>query len=108
MGVVQTFVHQVAPPCKCAIVGEYMFTFVTTKYVYLLSKYRSILYSNKRIHILNPLNELYQSIQVSMQSEQLWKMTKVPICERLIYITMVNPVIYLVTTLHFFAHLIEQ
>ena len=47
------------------------------EHIYLLLLYLSnnyILYSIKSIHILYPLNEVYQSSLVSMQSEQLWKM----------------------------------
>ena len=58
-GVMQTLIHMVAPPCKCAIVRAYIFTFGTVQY---------ILYRNKIVHILNPLNELYQSSLVPIQS----------------------------------------
>ena len=44
--------------------------------IYLYEKY--ILNGNKRIHILNPLNELYRASLVSVQLQQLWKMTDDP------------------------------
>ena len=37
----------VAPPCKCSIVGAYIFTFVTVQYIFIIY----ILFSVKDIHI---------------------------------------------------------
>ena len=36
----------------------------------------------KVVHIINPVNECYQSSLYSMQSEQLWEMSGIPTFER--------------------------
>ena len=60
--------------------------------------------------MLYPLNELYQSSIVSMQSKQLWKKTNMLTFEqelgRLLYIVVVHSVIYLCTTVPYFPYCI--
>ena len=48
--VVQTFVHVVAPSCKCVIIETCVFTCVTLIYIYIydiILSYKYIFYSNK-------------------------------------------------------------
>ena len=61
--VVQTFVLKVVPLCKCAI---YLSIYLLSLLYDICLLYKYISHSSTNIHIVNPLNELYQSSLVSM------------------------------------------
>ena len=57
-----------------------IFTYVIEKYIFNgINIYFTI---KKTMHILNPLNELYQSEMVLMKSEQPSKMTSLPLKDK--------------------------
>ena len=80
--VVQTFIHVVAPLCKCTITWTYIFTFVTIIYIYIYLLYKFIyIFCNKKTkHILSPPNVSLASFQCNQNNFGKWS-TSLPLSD---------------------------